>query len=397
VQRIIRRAEFAELSGLFFLNSMAMGAWYVPLSTVLDAHGLQSIKPMAFATSATAAFVSPLIFGAMADRHAAPVRVLRWLSLATSLAMLVVATAIQLRASPWLALALIQVFALGSAPTASLANSIVMGRLTNPQHQFGPIRALGTLGWMTGCWLVSALHADTSTRACYASAAIWSLVAAFTLWLPNPEPLKSTQTITLKQRLGLDALTLLKERDHRVVFLTSALFCVPLAAFYPYTPTHLRQLGLERTSAWMTLGQVTEIVAMVGLSRVLGHWRLKWTLTAGLVFGLLRYSLCALDGKGWVLAGLTLHGFAYTLFFITAQIYVDQRVAPEWRTRAQALFCLTTSGVGNLIGYLSVGWWFRLAHQAGTMDWPLFWGVLAIAVALVLGFFLSAYRGRVRR
>ncbi len=55
---------------------MAMGAWFVPLSTVLDAHGLQSIKPLAFATSATAAFVSPLLFATMADRHLGAVRVL---------------------------------------------------------------------------------------------------------------------------------------------------------------------------------------------------------------------------------------------------------------------------------------------------------------------------------
>ena len=42
--------------------------WLVPLSTVLDAHGLHAIKPFAFAANGVAAFVSPLIFGALADR-----------------------------------------------------------------------------------------------------------------------------------------------------------------------------------------------------------------------------------------------------------------------------------------------------------------------------------------
>lgn len=394
VQRDISNTERAELAGLFFLHGMAMAAWFVPLGTVLDSHGLQSIKPVAFATSATAALVSPLIFGAMADRHVAPVRVLRWLALATAAAMALAATAIQRGASPWAVLALIQLHALCSAPTWSLSNSIVLGRLQDSQRQFGPIRAVATLGWMAGCWLVSALHADTSTTACYIGSGVWLLVAAFTRWLPSPAPLKSTGSVTIRQRLGLDALTLLRNRDHRVVFLTAALFSIPLAAFYPYTPTHLRELGLERTTAWMSLGQVTEIIAMVGLSSVLGRWKFKWTLGAGLTFGFVRYCLCAVDGKGWVLAGLTLHGFAFTLFFINAQIYLDQRIDPAWRVRAQALFGLMVGGVGNLIGYLGTGWWFRVCQKGGGIDWTFFWGGLAAVLALVLIFFVSTYRGR---
>ena len=83
----LRRAEYAELIGLFFLQGAALGMWFVPLSSVLEAHGLAHIRPYAFATSGVAAFVSPLLFGAMADRHASPVKVLRWLALATAIAM----------------------------------------------------------------------------------------------------------------------------------------------------------------------------------------------------------------------------------------------------------------------------------------------------------------------
>jgi nucleoside transporter len=394
VQRDIRWAEFAELCALFFIQGMAMGSWFVPLATVLEAHGLQSIKALAFATSALAAFVSPLIFGAMADRHVAPVRVLRWLAFATAGAMAMAASAIQLGANKWLVLAFIQLHALCAAPTWGLSSSIVFGRLSNAQRQFGPIRALATLGWMAGCWLVSALHADTSTLACFIGVAVWLLVATFTWFLPMVEPPDSNQHVTLKQRLGLDALVLLKEHDHHVVFLTAALFSIPLAAFYPFTPTHLRELGLEHTSAWMSLGQVTEIIALVGLSSVLVRWRLKWTLFAGLAFGLLRYGMCALDGKGWVLAGVTLHGFAFTLFFITAQLYLEQRIDPAWRARAQALFTLMCGGFGNLFGYLGTGWWFQYCQRAGMTDWPLFWGGLAAAVAVVLAYFVMAYHGR---
>src|SRR5262249_44320423 len=156
----------------------------------------------------------------------------------------------------------------------------------------------------------------------------------------------------------------------------------------------LRQLGLERTSAWMTLGQVSEIAAMLALPGLLASRRLKWTLLAGLAFGVVRYALCALDGKAWVLAGVSLHGFAFTLSFITAQIYLDQRVDPAWRARAQALFSLMQSGLGNLLGYLGTGRWFQACQTEEGVAWPKFWGGLALVSAVVLIYFVSAYRGR---
>jgi nucleoside transporter len=390
----IRRAEYVELTILFFIQGAALGMWFVPLSSVLDAHGLHAIKPYAFATSALAAFVSPLVFGAMADRHASPVKVLRWLALATAVAMALATTAINLHWSPWLVLALIQLHALCSSPTWSISSTIVFARLEDAKKEFGPIRAMATLGWMAGCWLVSLLNADASALAGYSGAATWLAVGAFTHFLPVLETPKSAEHLTLRQRLGLDALTLLKNPDHRVVFTTVALFAIPLCGFYPFTPPHLRELGLQRTSAWMTLGQVTEIITMFMLGGLLLKWRLKWIFACGLGFGVLRFALSAINGKPWLLAGVVLHGCSFTLVFITAQIYLDQRVEAAWRARAQALMALMNGGVGNLIGYLGTGWWFAACtHPTGT-QWPIFWDGLAVAVAAVLVYFLSAYRGR---
>ena len=368
--------------------------WFVPLSTVLDAHGLHDIKPYAFATSALAAFVSPLIFGAMADRHASPVKVLRGLSFATAAAMALACTAIKLGWNQWLVLGFIQLHALCSTPTWSISSTIVFARLRDSKTEFGPIRAMATFGWMGGCLLVSAMNADTSTLSGYSGAATWLVVAVFTFFLPGVTPPKSSEHITLGQRLGLDALTLLKNHDHRVVFIMVALFSIPLTAFYPATPPQLRELGLTHTTAWMSLGQITEIIAMFSLARLFRHCRLKWIFVAGLAFGVLRFALCALNSKWWILAGITLHGFSFTLVFITAQIYLDERIDPAWRARAQALMSLMTGGVGNLIGYLGTGWWLAANVRPAGTQWPLFWGGLSVAVLAVLVYFLIAYHGK---
>ena len=393
VLRTVRKAEYAELIALFFLQGAAVGMWIVPLSTVLDAHGLREIKPFAFATSALAAFVSPLIFGAMADRHASPVRVLRGLSLATAAAMVLATTGIKAHLNPWLVLGLIQLLALCYSPTFSIASAVIFARLADAQKEFGPIRAMATLGWMSGCWVVSALGADSSALAGYSGAVMWLLAAGFTLFLPELQTPKSAEHLTWHERLGLDALTLLKNADHRVVFTTCALFIIPLASFYPYAPPHLRALGLVHTSAWMTLGQVTEIIALFSLGSLLLRWRLKWILACGLGFGVLRFAFSAMNTKAWLLGGVSLHGCSFGLVFITAQIYLEERVEAKWRARAQALLTLMTGGVGNLLGYLGTGWWFsRCTNPTGT-QWPLFWGALAAAVGVVLAYFLTAYRG----
>jgi MFS family permease len=389
----IRKAEYAELTALFFIQGAALGMWFVPLSTVLDAHGLHGIKSYAFACSALAAFVSPLIFGAMADRHASPVKVLRGLSLATAAAMTLASTAIKLHWNPWLTLAVILLHALCSAPAWSISSTVVFARLGDARKEFGPIRAMATIGWMSGAVTVSLLNADASTLAGYAGAVAWLAVCGFTFFLPAQAVPDSGGHVTWRERLGLDALTLLKNRDHRVVFITVALTCIPIAAFYPYAPMHLRDLGLQHTSAWMSLGQTTEIIAMFGLGGLLLRWRLKWIFLAGLGFGVLRFVLSAVNAREWLLAGVVLHGASFTLVFITAQIYLDERVDKAWRARAQALMSLMTSGAGNLAGYLGTGWWMAACATPAGTRWTFFWSGLAAIVAGVMVYFLAAYRG----
>lgn len=390
----VRLAEYGELAALFFLQSMAMGIWMVPLSRILDAQGYPQLRAYAYATSAIAAFISPLVFGAVADRHVSPVRVLRWLSAGSAATMALTAWMIAGKMPQSLVLLSIQAYAIAAAPTASIVATIVFSRLKDSQRQFGPIRAVATIGWIAGCWMVSAFRADASPLAGYLGSAAWLGLALFTYLLPAVPPPPGSGRTTFKERMGWDALALLKNSDHRVVFITAAAFSVPLAAFYPFTPLHLKQLGLERTAAWMSLGQVTEIVAMFALASLFANVRLKWIFGAGLLIGLIRYVMYSLDGTLWVLGGVTLHGASFTLFFITAQIYLNERIEAAWRARAQALMSMMMSGVGNLVGFLGTGFWLQTCSDATGTRWRPFWGVLAALIGLVLTYFLKAYHGQ---
>jgi nucleoside transporter len=391
-----RGVEYGVLAGLFFLQSLAAGTWLVTLGSVLEAHGLAGIRPYAYATTAVAAFVSPLLFGAMADRHASPVKVLRWLACGSAVAAGLASWTVERNWPAGVVLLATQMQAFFYSPTGSIASTIAFSRLRNSPRQFGPVRAAATFGWMVGCWVVSALSADSSTRAGGVTAIVWAGLAAFTWLLPNVPPPPSTGRHTLREWLGWDALTLLKNPDHRVIFITAALYSIPLAAFFPFTPPHLQALGFQHPASWMSLGQVTEVMSLFALGMLLARWRLKWILAAGLGFGVFRFLFCALNGPGWLLAGILLHGASFALFFITAQIYLNERVEESWRARAQGLLWLMIYGFGNLAGYLGTGRWFAACARPPGTEWSVFWTGLAITSTVVLVYFLAMYRGQRR-
>ena len=159
---------------------------------------------------------------------------------------------------------------------------------------------------------------------------------------------------------------------------------------------HLEDLGVRQVTVMMSIGQITEIIAMFWLSSLLNRVRLKWVFLAGIGFGILRYALFMLDAIPALVTGILLHGLCFTLFFITAQIYLEQRIPNEMRARAQALLTLMMSGIGNLVGTLGTGWWRMACQHDGHTDWPRFWTGMTMLTVLVFTFFALAYKGRKR-
>lgn len=369
--------------------------WCVPLGNVLKAHGYESIVPLAYACSGVSAFVSPMVFGALADQRISPTRLVRWLAVLTAGFLALTFYGIGQHWQARWVLAALQVQSVSAAPIFGLTTAIVMARLRDPAREFGPVRAWASLGWMAAGGLVSwVLVADTSVLCGYAAAGTWLVSAASTLLLPEVPPLENKPHRTWRDIFGLEALELFAHREHRVVFVTAALFTIPMAAFYPYTPMQLRDLGVGHAAAAMSLGQLTELLALFGLAGLSARVRLKWVFLAGIGFGILRYALCALHDRTWLLVAVALHGFAFTLYFITAQIYVEQRVPARLRARAQALLGVMLGGFGSLAGYLGNGWWKSANTAAGLTQWPRFWLGLTLAMAAVFAFFAFSYRGQ---
>jgi len=383
-----------SLCVLFFLHAAAMAGYAVPFPNVLKAHGLGEYLAWAVGTGSVAAFISPMIAGSLADRRVPPERLLAVLCFASGVLLVLTHAAVQLHWGPRAFLGLMMAYALCNAPGFSLVTSIVLSRLTDARVEFGPIRVWATWGWMAASFCMGAVfHFDHSPAAGYVAGGIFILEAAYCLSLRPTHPPPDKAPRRLRDFFGWEALALLRHPDHRLIFLTSALFSALMSTLYLYTVQHLESAGDATPSTTMALAQFCEGLATFGLAAVLLRFRIKWLLVAGLMMGMTRYLLLMMDVMPALVLSVALHGPLFVTFYLTCQIYLEQRVDPRMRSQSQALFSLMNNGLGNALGYVTIHWWFAQCTSGKVTDWPRFWGTLAAGVAVLTAVFIAGYKG----
>ncbi len=366
----------------------------------LKARELGGWVAVVFVVPPLCALVSPLIGGALADQRIAADRLFAWSSLISSGALFAAFAVLDAGWNPWWFVALLGAYSLFSAPSWGLLATISLTNLKHGERQFPLVRLGATVGWMAGGLITSyVLHADTSPVAGYASAATRLLGGLLAFMLPHTPPLGRGNS--WKSRLGLDAFMLMKERDYRVFFVVTALFSVPLSAFYMYAPELLKVLGDRHSTATMTIAQLTEVAAMLLVGSVMVRFKVKAVLLWALGLSVLRFGMSAYAGASgsisWHIGGIALHGMCYTFFFITAQVFLDRRVDPGLKGQAQGLLGLVSGGLGPLAGALVCGWLRNHCVTADGQGWMEFWAILAAMIALCFVIFAAFYRGLGKR
>jgi MFS family permease len=381
----------------FFLWGMAPGYYTPAIPNILAAKGLGSKwLSLAFLASPVAAMISPLIIGALADNRFAAQKVVGWISIMSSCFLASAFAVLDRGGSPWLFIGLFVCSSIMGAPMSSMLASISMVHLRSGEREFPIIRLGGTLGWMAAGFITSfILFADSSPKAGFAAAIARCACGICCFFLPHTPPLGRSRS--LRTLLGLDAFRLLKERDHLVFFTVTTLLSIPLAAFFMHTPMHLSALGNVKPTATMTIGQISEIAAMLLMSVVMTRFRVKTVLMFAVILSALRYVLFAVAGEtglgGWLIAGISLHGLCYTLYFITGQLFLDRRVEPGMRTQAQGLLSLTSNGIGSLIGTLIARnlYDFTVGGQHG--GWSSYWWFQAACIGICIPILAIFYKG----
>lgn len=398
-----------KLSVMMFIEWFIWGAWFVPLWQYLNKLGFSPSEiAWSYSSTAIAAILSPVLVGVIADRYFAAQKVLGWLLLAGGVLMGFIA--LQTEFSTFFPL--LVVYAITYMPTVALTNSIAFANISDTEKDFPRIRVLGTLGWIASGLVIGFVLppmlgmgniSDTSQPLWITAIASFAL-GVYSFWLPDT-PAKGKGPVDIKALFGLNALGLLKDRSFAIFALCSFLFCMPLAFYYQFANGYLTQVGLPNATGWMTLGQVSEIFAMLALPFLLKRFGIKKVLMLGFITAAIRYVFFIYGGTADVWAysmlflGILLHGVSYDFYFVTGYIYVDKKAPPHMRTAAQGLITLICQGLGSFIGNWLGGramTTFALSTPKNgmTFDWFAVWGVGAIMVAGVMLLFLLFFRER---
>lgn len=381
-----------QLSVMMFLEYFVWGCWYVTMGTYL----IQTLKfsgaevGLLYGTAAIAAMISPFFIGYFADRFVNTERILGALHLIGA-AILFWLIQQQDYAGFYTVLLL---YALTYMPTIALANSLSFHHISDPAKEFPSIRVLGTIGWIAAGLLVGYLQVEASVQQFQLTAIAAIVMGLYCFTLPKTPPQKKGDRVSLSDILGLDALSLLKDRSFAVMFITSMLICIPLQFYYSFTNPFLNELGVANAAGKMTLGQMSEIGFMLLMPLFFARLGVKKMILVGIAAWVLRYLLFAYgnnDTAVWMFyLGIILHGICYDFFFVTGQIFVDNKAPLSIRSAAQGLITFATYGVGFFFGSYLAGKVVD-AYKTGetTHNWTGVWYVPAIIAALILaGFWL---------
>ena len=394
-----------QLSLMMFLNFFIWGGWFVTLGTYLsnnlNANGAQSGN--VFSTQSWGAIIAPFIIGLIADRFINAEKILGALHILGGILMyqMYKSTGIDVF-YPY-----VLVYMILYMPTLALVNSVSFNQMKDPEKEFSNIRVWGTIGWIVAGLLISyAFHWDTKENVrdgflknTFLMSSIASIVLGlFSFTLPKTPPSKSSSSkVNIKEILGLEALTLLKNRNFLIFFISSILICIPLAFYYQNTNDFLTNIGVENPTGKMTIGQASEVLFLLALPIFFSRFGFKKTILVGMLAWALRYVLFAFGNAGslsfMLILGIALHGVCYDFFFVSGQIYTNSKAGERYKSAAQGLITLATYGVGMLLGFMIAGKItdsYKIAeHQ---YDYKMVWLIPAAIAFIVLIIFALLFK-----
>lgn len=386
----MKSATRFRLATMMFLNFFIWGAWYVTMGTYLKSiKGVSDVQVgIAYGTQSLGAIIAPFFVGLIADRFFAAQKILGILHLAGVAALYYLSATDDFSAFyPGLLIYMILFM-----PTLALINAVAFNQVNDPEKDFAKIRVWGTLGWIAAGLIIGWLdweQTNSLINTFRLAAAVSLIMGIFSFTLPDTPPSRSDSKVTFGDIIGLDAIGLLKDRNFLIFFLASLLICIPLAFYYQETNIFLNELNVEGAAGKMALGQMSEMIFMILMPFFFVRLGVKKMLLIGMAAWVARYLFFGFGNTGsgiWMLyAGIILHGVCYDFFFVTGQIYTNEKAGEKIRSSAQGMITLATYGVGMLIGFWIAGMVAEKYTIANGHNWRSIWMIpAAIALAVFI-------------
>lgn len=369
-----------QLSVMMFLQFFIWGAWLPMIFQYLGPTGLnfetwqQSLILNAFAI---ASFVGMFFSNEFADRTFPAEKFLAASHLIGGLSILGLGFVTDF----WTFFALMLIHCLVYVPTISITNSIAFANIRDPQHDFGPIRLWGTIGWIAASWPFVFILVDwakvpaladvgfvdwlgkafasplageslkSGIQWTYITAGGASLVlAGWSLILPHTPPKQAKPGEA--QFAWLESLRLLALPYVLVLFVLTFVDAAVHQGYFIFTNDYLQSVGVA--SNWimpvMSIGQIAEIGTMAILGYALRMLGWRYIMAIGILGHAIRFGMFALVPLAVPsIVVIMVHGICYAFFFATVYIFVDEYLPKNARSSAQGLFNFMILGLGPFV------------------------------------------------
>ena len=384
---------------MMFFEYFVWSAWYVTIGTFMG----QTLKfdgteiGLVYSALSIAAILSPVFVGKIADRYFASQNVLGVLHLLCA-GLMYFASVQEDFLFMYIAILL---YSMCYMPTIALTNAIAMSQMENPGKQFPYVRVFGTIGWIVMGLILGFLKIEAQSIPLLISAGVSLFFGLYCFTLPKLEPKKSDGTPGIIELLGLDALALMKDRSFAVLIICSLLVSIPLAFYYSFTNLFLNDINFENAAGKMTIGQISEVGFMLLMPLMFKRLGVKYMILIGMAAWIARYLFFGFGDTGalvsFLYAGIFLHGICYDFFFVTAQIYVDNKAPSNLKNSAQGLITMVTYGAGMFIGSWVAGVSVDLFTVDGAKLWKEIWMIPAAIAFIVLIIFSLFFQEDTRK
>jgi nucleoside transporter len=398
----MKSLNFISLATMMFMQFLLVAVWWVPLAAYLTNAGITGdMKALILSSMAIGSIASPIV-GAFADRYFSAQKVLAVSNLATAIFLAIAGLSHNFL---WIFLSIFLAM-LFYMPTWSLTSSIAM---THAKPELFPrIRMFGSIGWVaSGLFSLIAVKFfgveifDGSSIPLYCGSGVALVAAILNLSLPDTPPSGKKGKISIRELLGINAFSLLRDKNYLVFILCSFAAMLSFAMYYTFGSQFLQDRQFKYITITMNWGQVAELLFLFFTTTIMTVLGVKKAMAIGLAAMALRYLSFYWGGVSDVdtlyIIGILFHGLIFGLFFVGGQVYTDKKSPKELRAQAQGMLSFIIWGIALLAGNFICGKLIETNKSTDVLgnisyDWNTIYAVTTIFSVAVLIVFLLFFK-----
>jgi PPP family 3-phenylpropionic acid transporter len=325
------------------------------------------------AIRSVALILTPLIWGAMADRF----RIRRPIFILCSFVSTTI-WAFYLYTTDFWAMLIITVFyGIFYSPIISFLEAFTMDVLGTRKKSYGRVRGWGSIAFIITVIVLGKIIDLYSIEIILILIFFGSLAQALiSIKIPDIQIKKQTS-------FSSNAKALLKRRV--IIFLFCAfLMLVSHGTYYGFYSIHLENLGFGKTFIGISwaLASIAEIIVMIKSDSLFKHYSIDNVLFFSFMVAVFRWlAMSFVTSAAGILFLQLFHAVTYAMFHVSSILYIDSLTPDEAKTLGQSVNNAVTYGLGLMVGFFINGYLFE---TLGTFKLFMISSLIALSGGLIL-------------